>query len=151
MRICIIILRNLNNYEGNSHVQEVKGRRAGAPKNGSLGARTGVTTCASSWGFGLTKENKTTSQKTLKSPVPSGEVAVPRWIKFLGQEAGHVEGSRKAGGSGRKFTDACERSLRILSNIRRSRSPSLSLIHISEPTRLGMISYAVFCLKKKST
>src|SRR5450756_3057640 len=27
--------------------------------------------------------------------------------------------------------------------------PHLSLIHISEPTRLGMISYAVFCLKKK--
>src|SRR5450756_1983250 len=25
----------------------------------------------------------------------------------------------------------------------------LSLIHISEPTRLGMMSYAVFCLKKK--
>src|SRR5450759_1915567 len=25
----------------------------------------------------------------------------------------------------------------------------VSLIHISEPTRLGMISYAVFCLKKK--
>src|SRR5450756_1582241 len=24
----------------------------------------------------------------------------------------------------------------------------LSLIHISEPTRLGMISYALFCLKK---
>src|SRR5450756_1849345 len=28
--------------------------------------------------------------------------------------------------------------------------PSLSLIHISEPTRLGMTSYAVFCLKKKN-
>src|SRR5450759_2498688 len=28
-------------------------------------------------------------------------------------------------------------------------SHKLSLIHISEPTRLGMISYAVFCLKKK--
>eukprot|EP00825_Cyclidium_porcatum_P031391 TRINITY_DN33249_c0_g1_i1.p1 TRINITY_DN33249_c0_g1~~TRINITY_DN33249_c0_g1_i1.p1 ORF type:complete len:142 (-),score=19.57 TRINITY_DN33249_c0_g1_i1:7-432(-) len=28
--------------------------------------------------------------------------------------------------------------------------PELSLIHISEPTRLGMISYAVFCLKKKT-
>ena len=28
---------------------------------------------------------------------------------------------------------------------------NLSLIHISEPTRLGMISYAVFCLKKKRT
>ena len=25
----------------------------------------------------------------------------------------------------------------------------LSLIHISEPTRLGMISYAVFCLTQK--
>src|SRR5450756_2857613 len=32
----------------------------------------------------------------------------------------------------------------------RVRQPEdLSLIHISEPTRLGMISYAVFCLKKK--
>src|SRR5659263_653611 len=29
------------------------------------------------------------------------------------------------------------------------RTTNLSLIHISEPTRLGMISYAVFCLKKK--
>ena len=27
----------------------------------------------------------------------------------------------------------------------------LSLIHISEPTRLGMISYAVFCLQKKKS
>ena len=25
----------------------------------------------------------------------------------------------------------------------------LSLLHLSEPPRLGMISYAVFCLKKK--
>src|SRR5450756_2540643 len=30
----------------------------------------------------------------------------------------------------------------------RSGASGLSLIHISEPTRLGMISYAVFCLKK---
>src|SRR5665648_201127 len=30
-------------------------------------------------------------------------------------------------------------------------SYDLSLIHISEPTRLGMISYAVFCLKKKKS
>ena len=139
LRYSIIILRNLNNYEGNSHVQEEKRRRAGAPKNGSLGARTGVATCASSWGFGLTKEKKTPSQKTLKSPATSGEVAVPRWIKFLGQEAGHVEGSRKAGGSGRKLTDACERSLRILSNIRRSRSPSSpnDELKVAESTRIS--------------
>src|SRR5450756_3132683 len=39
-------------------------------------------------------------------------------------------------------------------NIFREKAPAagfvlngLSLIHISEPTRLGMISYAVFCLK----
>src|SRR5450756_2028461 len=32
---------------------------------------------------------------------------------------------------------------------RQSPPQYLSLIHISEPTRLGMISYAVFCLKKK--
>ena len=32
---------------------------------------------------------------------------------------------------------------------RRADEEGLSLIHISEPTRLGMISYAVFCLKKK--
>src|SRR5665648_564958 len=31
-----------------------------------------------------------------------------------------------------------------------SKGKGLSLIHISEPTRLGMISYAVFCLKKKN-
>src|SRR5450759_513853 len=33
--------------------------------------------------------------------------------------------------------------------VRKWEALSLSLIHISEPTRLGMISYAVFCLKKK--
>src|SRR5450759_5625435 len=33
--------------------------------------------------------------------------------------------------------------LRVLSD--RHAVPVLSLIHISEPTRLGMISYAVFC------
>ena len=33
--------------------------------------------------------------------------------------------------------------------IRKDGCMHLSLIHISEPTRLGMISYAVFCLKKK--
>ena len=31
------------------------------------------------------------------------------------------------------------------------RGESLSLIHISEPTRRTPISYAVFCLKKKKT
>ena len=34
---------------------------------------------------------------------------------------------------------------------KRGTGRSLSLIHISEPTRLLSISYAVFCLKKKNT
>src|SRR5450756_2340589 len=45
-----------------------------------------------------------------------------------------------------------ERTNSWLSNfgqLRRNTDRFLSLIHISEPTRLGMISYAVFCLKKK--
>ena len=32
----------------------------------------------------------------------------------------------------------------------RERERELSLIHISEPTRPDLISYAVFCLKKKN-
>src|SRR5659263_624504 len=49
---------------------------------------------------------------------------------------GHRPAPRRAGG------------LRV-GGLRRDGVPHLSLIHISEPTRLGMISYAVFCLKKK--
>src|SRR5450759_1074534 len=37
----------------------------------------------------------------------------------------------------------------LLKGIKDNEVLYLSLIHISEPTRLGMISYAVFCLKKK--
>nr|WP_229982748.1 hypothetical protein [Escherichia coli] len=32
----------------------------------------------------------------------------------------------------------------------RDEGATLSLLHISEPTRLGMILYARFCLKKKN-
>src|SRR5450756_2644656 len=38
---------------------------------------------------------------------------------------------------------------RLVCRERRKQVRRLSLIHISEPTRLGMTSYAVFCLKKK--
>src|SRR5450759_5466954 len=43
-------------------------------------------------------------------------------------------GLQRSGNEHQVFHDLCQ---------------GLSLIHISEPTRLGMISYAVFCLKKK--
>src|SRR5678816_4881254 len=41
-------------------------------------------------------------------------------------------------------------SLALESLIGKSKGYRLSLIHISEPTRLLSISYAVFCLKKKT-
>src|SRR5659263_408991 len=40
-------------------------------------------------------------------------------------------------------------SVEMQRRLRKHAGHLLSLIHISEPTRLGMISYAVFCLKKK--
>src|SRR5450759_4061297 len=48
------------------------------------------------------------------------------------------------------FPSTCD-VIRNLSGIWKLLYPDVyvSLIHISEPTRLGMISYAVFCLKKK--
>src|SRR5678815_3693631 len=49
--------------------------------------------------------------------------------------------------------DAAERDARNGAAVvllgRHAARPHLSLIHISEPTRLLSISYAVFCLKKK--
>src|SRR5674476_535356 len=43
-----------------------------------------------------------------------------------------------------RFVRACRARV-----VWRGGGPSLSLIHISEPTRQAEISYAVFCLKKK--
>src|SRR5665648_1200215 len=49
-----------------------------------------------------------------------------------------ARGSGVPRGTDHGHGDECRRAAQLL-----------SLIHISEPTRLGMISYAVFCLKKK--
>src|SRR5450756_3034702 len=64
---------------------------------------------------------------------PNGQMLpTPKDIDFTpGQLLGSVSGELDL----RKFLE--------------SQGHTLSLIHISEPTRLGMISYAVFCLKKK--
>src|SRR5450756_2720641 len=48
-----------------------------------------------------------------------------------------------------RHKDVYEHTLIVLEQAIALEGPALSLIHISEPTRLGMISYAVFCLKKK--
>ena len=50
-----------------------------------------------------------------------------------------------------QLKDQAKLVLRDLLERARSAGAQLSLIHISEPTRLLSISYAVFCLKKKTT
>ena len=52
-------------------------------------------------------------------------------------------------GAGVAQTAKEERKIPVMKMSSLGVSIKLSLIHISEPTRLGMISYAVFCLKKK--
>ena len=48
-----------------------------------------------------------------------------------------------------EYRELKKSEISALRNAALKAAPALSLIHISEPTRLGMISYAVFCLKKK--
>ena len=50
-------------------------------------------------------------------------------------------------GQGIEFDYSCVHAAQALSAV----GYELSLIHISEPTRLLSISYAVFCLKKKTS
>src|SRR5678815_5609683 len=54
-------------------------------------------------------------------------------------------------GQGTPIAAICAATVAVarLGLLRGRRHTSLSLIHISEPTRLLSISYAVFCLKKK--
>src|SRR5660398_291101 len=82
----------------------------------------------------------------LPSPDPRSQV-FPCWMPVFAQSTGgetHSSCSKKTGAATMmhpiwKSPECCD------SGSRRS----LSLIHISEPTRLRRISYAVFCLKKK--
>src|SRR5450756_2383675 len=64
-----------------------------------------------------------------------------------------ARGAPDASGATRSAADCRRKSRRftpaiVTGGLRHTVTPALSLIHISEPTRLGMISYAVFCLKK---
>eukprot|EP00658_Telonema_sp_P-2_P073964 TRINITY_DN63117_c0_g1_i1.p1 TRINITY_DN63117_c0_g1~~TRINITY_DN63117_c0_g1_i1.p1 ORF type:complete len:100 (-),score=28.48 TRINITY_DN63117_c0_g1_i1:59-358(-) len=74
---------------------------------------------------------------------PSVVAALRARIAELELEVAQLSRSRSHTGSTMKqFTDRCTDAEAL---------EYLSLIHISEPTRLLSISYAVFCLKKKKT
>src|SRR5450756_322422 len=64
-------------------------------------------------------------------------------IEFLHIHKKCIVNQREVGADTHSFANALKYVLRQDPDV------ILSLIHISEPTRLGMISYAVFCLKKK--
>src|SRR5678815_6105617 len=78
------------------------------------------------------------------------ERALESWLQLLGQHlpqrlgAGRLPGGVVHDGARRPVANLDHRELgRAL-----VQGGDLSLIHISEPTRLLSISYAVFCLKK---
>src|SRR5450756_1989335 len=68
----------------------------------------------------------------------------PTWEGVLEASVEEVIEAIQVGGLARIKAPRIQAILRQL-----YQEQGLSLIHISEPTRLGMISYAVFCLKKK--
>src|SRR5450756_2409635 len=77
--------------------------------------------------------------------VGSRQLGVRRPGRGLGGDRGGSQALRGGNGGSRILRGGNGRSRALAGGALQH----LSLIHISEPTRLGMISYAVFCLKKK--
>ena len=89
---------------------------------------------------GMTEELETTTN--VIDPVTSGSVSITSGGTYT------LNGGAYTTPDSAIIIDTEESvTLNIAGNITAS-TQTLSLIHISEPTRLGMISYAVFCLKK---
>src|SRR5678816_4695386 len=81
-------------------------------------------------------------------------VKIPRWNfdKFKGANdtlGFQMKSVGEVMAIGRSFAEALQKACQSLENEAVGLGYYLSLIHISEPTRLLSISYAVFCLKKK--
>src|SRR5450759_389176 len=80
-----------------------------------------------------------------------GQRPLPMFLKYQRHASGLIgsptDPSSRNDDRSRRFGQASPN--RIKPRIAVGAVYRLSLIHISEPTRLGMISYAVFCLKKK--
>src|SRR5678815_3058197 len=91
-----------------------------------------------------------TDFRLLMMPFASSSKSSSRQRKLAFRSLPQAGGLQPLGGpkSAHKPT---ERGRNSTSNTKRPVPPqTLSLIHISEPTRLLSISYAVFCLKKKN-
>src|SRR5674536_374926 len=84
-------------------------------------------------------DNAATSQ----TPKPAVEAINEYFFTYAGNYG------RGAHRLARQTTEHYENSRETVANFFSCEPANLSLIHISEPTRLLSISYAVFCLKKK--
>src|SRR5450756_204581 len=89
----------------------------------------------------ITKPNGTTEVKTLDS-YPGDATS---WFEYAPDHVGNY--TIKFDFLGTYFPRQVTPNGGIFAPSTTLESTYLSLIHISEPTRLGMISYAVFCLK----
>src|SRR5450756_3232660 len=97
-----------------------------------------------------------TSQKRLRASQSAGGLTLTTDVHQQRQKARPFEGRRCVNCHVALFEGECARlvggvweRVNVCIHCDVNGPPRLSLIHISEPTRLGMISYAVFCLKKK--
>src|SRR5450756_698669 len=80
------------------------------------------------------------------------EVSYEELLKLFWENHDPTQGMRQGNDTGMQYRSGIytfDETQRAAAEASKSAFQRLSLIHISEPTRLGMISYAVFCLKKK--
>src|SRR5450759_515170 len=92
-------------------------------------------------------ERRRPTRRTGESAFANPDVASARVGVCLGKRERRIAaGKHSQGISSDTFRTSLAKRLRRYRLVFREGSQWLSLIHISEPTRLGMISYAVFCL-----
>src|SRR5450756_1371845 len=142
------------------------GVSAGAADAGSVGDRAGDGDGTAADGAGVTRTSGVGVSATRAAPKPTATpipTTSPRTTAIKVRMGGSVPRGRSLGAfgsparravaaprpGGRAGTFAVPLPGRNPGRPRPIPLVALSLIHISEPTRLGMISYAVFCLKKK--
>src|SRR5450756_2364757 len=90
-------------------------------------------------------EAQTTHILRTQQQLPARHIGRMNFMFKMGDRGNPILDRKRHGFLGRMI--ACRTSVTNFTT--RAIFKDLSLIHISEPTRLGMISYAVFCLKKK--
>src|SRR5450756_1214903 len=92
------------------------------------------------------RSSKEVQEVVLNDPAPSVSLVIPR----RGRRDTELEAKEVRVGGRRYIVCRNLAEAKRDAEVREAvlRHLRLSLIHISEPTRLGMISYAVFCLKK---